>query len=167
MAILSRLTLLIHEHGMPLPSSTIFYLFLQKFTVYFLFIMVTANKVGFFFSRKTNIQRKVLDFVWEFVSCYTDENVYWIYKFSCNVLGSFMVFHRWDQIVCKYNLTSFILYPSYFLPCIIAMAKISNLDYINYGYFCFIPDFKGNFFQFICIQYNVGYIFVVNDFCYV
>lgn len=135
------------------------------FTFYLLWLQLI--RLVFFFSRKTNIQRKVLDFVWEFVSCYTDENVYWIYKFSCNVLGSFMVFHRWDQIVCKYNLTSFIFYPSYFLPCVIAMGKISNLDYINYGYFCFIPDFEGNFFRFICIHYNVGYIFIVNDFCYI
>lgn len=45
------------------------------------------------------------------------------------------------------------------------MAKISNITLSKNGYFCFIPDFKGNFFQFICIRHNVGYIFVVNDFC--
>lgn len=76
MAILSRLTLLIHEHGMPFPSSTIFYLFLQKFTVYFLFILFTANKVGFFFPEKQIYIGKFLILCGEFVSCYTDENVY-------------------------------------------------------------------------------------------
>lgn len=130
MAILSRLTQLIHEHGclFHLLLFSIHFFRNLLFTFYLLWLQLIRLV---FFSRKTNIQRKVVDLVWEFVSCYTDENVYWIYKFSCNVLGSFMVFHRWDQIVCKYNLTSFILYPSYFLPCVIAMAKISNLDYIE------------------------------------
>lgn len=54
--------------------------------------MVTANDVGFFPEKQIYIG-KFLILCGEFITCYTDENVYWLYKFSCNVLRSFMVFH--------------------------------------------------------------------------